>query len=482
MKTIIYISLILLIAGGFIGCKKILTVEQKMNIPNDMALTSVKDCEALLAGAYDGLQSGSVFGGNMTVYGDLLCDDSKVDEAGLGYFGTYEIYNRRTTVQISALRSMWSESYSTVNRVNNLIRVVDNNLLSGSDFTARKNRFKGESLALRAMVHFELMRFWALPYDVENQGGNLQPGIPYRTAATLSGYDDLAMARNTVEDVYNHIISDLKTADTLLSGTAASTPNRNRVTEDVAKAYLARVCFQKGDYIQAAYYADKVISGTGGRYALNDSVTCPNNKKDYLKVVFQTSGNTASKEVIFQLVNIESDQSNAISGSYNPSGGYPVITPAAVFKSLYNSKDIRRSAQRGYISADFFGNPTMVFKYATVNPAHNICIIRLAEMYLVKVESDIIQNSLSTQTYSLYNKIKKRAIRGYTTVLSPDNIPLDSIRIERRREMAFENDRYHNVKRMKQDIKSGIPWNDPSVLFKIPQEEMAGNPLMIQNP
>jgi hypothetical protein len=46
----------------------------------------------------------------------------------------------------------------------------------------------------------------------------------------------------------------------------------------------------------------------------------------------------------------------------------------------------------------------------------------------------------------------------------------------------FEGDRYHNLKRMKQPLRNAVPYNDPSLLFKIPQEEMSGNNLMEQNP
>jgi len=59
---------------------------------------------------------------------------------------------------------------------------------------------------------------------------------------------------------------------------------------------------------------------------------------------------------------------------------------------------------------------------------------------------------------------------------------LDSVRLERRRELIAEGDRYHNIKRMKMNERDNVPWNDPSLLFKIPQEEMSGNPLMVQNP
>lgn len=469
-----YIAFILILAST-ISCKKVLDVEQKMDVPNAEAIKSVKDLEAVLSGAYDGLQSSNVLGGNMVVFADLLADDAKVDETMLSNFGTREIYERASTVQIGLLRDMWRDAYATINRANNVIYVVDNNLLSGADFDLKKDQLKGEALFIRAVVHFEIMRFWALPYDVALQGGNSQPGIPYRTAPTFSGFVDLSMARNTVDDVYSKVIEDLKQAELLLTKTGVS-KSIDRASASAATGYLARVYFFKGDYSNASSYSYKVIHSS--IYSLNDSSNADGGK--YLSVVFQTQGNSASREVIFQLVNIQADQSNSIAGNYSPSVGSPLIMPSMDFKQLFNNRNDRRRGK--YIGADWWGNPTGVNKYVSSNPASNICILRLAEMHLIKVESDALANRIDSTTWDSYNRLKKRSIKGYVPESITNTQLLDSIRVEHRREMCFEGDRYHNLKRLKLPLRAGIPWNDHSVLFKIPQEEMSGNPLMEQNP
>ncbi|NTW33050.1 MAG: RagB/SusD family nutrient uptake outer membrane protein, partial [Bacteroidetes bacterium] len=277
-KIIIPITLIVLLS---LSCKKILDVDQKMNIPNDKAITSVNDLQSVLIGAYDGLQSGNVLGGNMVVYSDLLSDDTKVDETVLTNFGTREIYERITTVQLTPLRNMWAGAYSAINRANTVIYYVDNNLLSGTDFEKLKGQLKGEALFIRAIVHFEIMRFWSLPYDVDNQGSNTQLGVPYRTQPTFSGFEDLSMARNTVEEVYTNVINDLKQSQTLLAA-ANIKKSTARASEMAAAAYLARVYFSKGDYVNASDYAATIINS--GLYSLNTD----------LQSVFQTSGNDAS--------------------------------------------------------------------------------------------------------------------------------------------------------------------------------------------
>ncbi len=472
MKKIIIIAVLFFSILSF-SCKKFLDVDQVMNIPSDSAITSVKDLEAVLMGAYDGLQSGDVLGGNMVVYADLLAEDMKVAESRLSNFGTREIYERATTVQLSPLRNMWAAAYSSINRANTVIYYIDNNLLSGTDFDNVKDRFKGEALFLRAIIHYEIMRFWALPYDVNNPGGNSQPGVPYRSQPTLSGFDDLSMARHSVEDVYSFVINDLNQAKQLLSA-AGINKSSSRASKMAATAYLARVYFSKGDYNNASLCAGEVIS-TGG-YSLNANAD--------IQKVFQTSGEVATNESIFQLVNITTDQSNAITYNYKPSdGSQALFSGADTLKKIFSPLDIRRVK---YISVNTFSGYISITKYAnppSSNPAYNVSVLRLAEMYLIRAESDLLSGNPAGTPYDDYKAVKSRA---YGTDWVEETIDpsamLDSVRLERRRELIAEGDRYHNLKRMKMNERNNVPWNDPSLLFKIPQEEMSGNPLMVQNP
>ncbi|MDD4149858.1 MAG: RagB/SusD family nutrient uptake outer membrane protein, partial [Bacteroidales bacterium] len=115
----------------------------------------------------------------------------------------------------------------------------------------------------------------------------------------------------------------------------------------------------------------------------------------------------------------------------------------------------------------------------------NRVYIRLAEMHLIRAESNLISGGPGNATYAFdsYNALRKRA---YAENYSPETISLsnllDSVRMERRRELCFEGDRYHNLKRLQQPLRSGVDWNADAPVFKIPADEMSGNNLMEQNP
>ena len=94
----------------------------------------------------------------LQLYADLLAEDTQVDESQLSPFGTLEIYQRSTTIQISTLRSTWREAYKVINRANNIIRVVDENLLSDKSSRITKEDSKRK--------HCSFERFVILNYAV----------------------------------------------------------------------------------------------------------------------------------------------------------------------------------------------------------------------------------------------------------------------------------------------------------------------------
>ncbi|MDD3876959.1 MAG: RagB/SusD family nutrient uptake outer membrane protein [Bacteroidales bacterium] len=451
------------------NCSKFLDVEPTMILESENAIVTVRDLEAVLFGAYDGLQSGNLLGGNLIVNAELLGTDATINESRLSPFGTLEIYNMVTTVQIGALRSLWSEAYSTINRANIVIDFVDNNKLSGPEFDALKVKLKGEALFIRAVAHYEILRFWAHAYDVNNTGGNSQLGVPYRTIATYEGPEGLEMARTNVEDVYQNVIDDLKLSAQLLaqSGTTTSV---YRASEMSARAYLAKVLFFKGDYANAAIEADYVIESQV--FSLNDSV----------QDIYQTSGLTASNESIFQIANIESDNSNALSGNFQRIYN-PLIQVDTNFYNTFEDNDLRKIKL-------YFKNPwtgaVFVTKYDQTNTTpNNISVLRLAEQHLIRAEALALSGGDLSTAIESYNTVRERAhltAIPTDTTFSDINVFVNMLREEHRKELAFEGDNLHNLKRLKQNVRHGKAYNDNSILFKIPQEEMSGNSLMEQNP
>ncbi len=473
METMKKISLLLSVAILFASCEKLLVVDPVTDIPAEEAIQTVQDLENLSNSMYNGLQGGSLYGGNFQLYADLLAEDTQVDESQLSPFGTLEIYQRSTTIQLNTLRSTWREAYKVINRANNIIRVVDENLLAGQEFENKKDRLKAEALFVRALCHFELCRFWAQPYDVGNQGGNSQAGVPYRTEPTLSFTQDLAIARSTVEQVYTNVINDLEDAEALFSSVGVR-KSTHRAAGMAATALKARVLFSKGDYINASLAAGEVISSN--LYSLESS-----DPEESLNTPFQSTGYNAASEAIFQLAYTTFD--NGLNENYSQFNNVPVFQ--------YSSEELITSYAPGDLRKTewFLQNPVnlkgRITKYDRPGDVfYNVPVLRLAEMHLIRAEANMSPggNGSTAEALESYNAIRERAFGSNFIEETGTNQLLEKIQLERRWELCFENDRYHNLKRMKQPMRDGIAYNDASLLFKIPQEEIAGNPSIEQNP
>jgi starch-binding outer membrane protein, SusD/RagB family len=462
------LTLTVLLSLTFSSCEKLLETDLNDRIPNESAISSTRDLQLVLNGAYDGLQSGSVLGGNPVIYAELLADDAIVgNEQKLNRFGKYEIYRMTSSPQITEIASFWGSAYAAVNRANNVIYAIDENVVDDSEFDVNKDRLKGEALFVRAVAHFELVRFFAKPYDVENIGGNTQLGIPYRLKPSFHP-DSLAAARESVETVYANIISDLQESKVLLESAGSMTSN-STASAMSATAMLARVCFFSGNYTLAAQYANEVITST--YYDLSVDVA----------EVYNLSGNQYNSEVIFQMVNIETDNSNSLIDAYARSKN-PLFQTTKSMYDMYSENDSRRKLITKYFVIYFVKKYDETLADGVSQPLNRV-YIRLAEMHLIRAEAVLLAGGNATEAFDSYNALRMRAYgENYVPETVALNDLLDSVRNERRRELCFEGDRYHNLKRLKLPLRDGVEWNSDAPIFKIPADEVSGNSLIEQNP
>lgn len=493
MRNSIQLILIAVSLTGLFSCKKFLDIKPDQALINDSAMTTEKDLKAVLDGAYDGLQSASVAGGDVSAFSDLMADDFDVLPNRLGNFGTSEIYNGQTSVQIGALSEMWKQSYGVINRVNNVIRTIDNGTISGESYEANKNIYKGECLFIRAYCHYNLLQLFALPYDVTKIGGNAQPGIVLRTEPTLNGPDGLSKARASVEESYAAIIKDLNDAAGLLSAAGRQT-SVDRVSAMAAKAMLARVHFITGNYGAAAAVANEVINSNNYKLANEDG-------KDSTKIVnlFYTTGNNVVQylgkpEVIWQLVNTKDDNSGSLFGYYFSTYFMKVKTDVINTIDTLDDRIVKTPTGstvtgKSTFTKLFTTGDWYVAKYnkvSGINYNTNIVLLRLSEMYLIKAEAAALASgSVSSDALDAFNKLKLRnyGIGSYVAENTGDlGLFLNKIRHERRIELMSENgDRYAQLRRLGLPLRDGST-NYAKYLFKIPQEEMASNELVVQNP
>lgn len=441
-NNILYLFLVLLTLG-FSACDQELNLEPYQSISEDLALDNDNNVKAVLVGAYDALSAGALLGGNSLRDAELLGGDGEVLWVGT-YLGPREVANKQMTVTNNEAQELWLTAYNTIN--------IANNVLAGLDVVAAADKgwVEGEALFIRAISYFQLVRFYAKPYEVGQ--ANAQPGVPVVLTPTRGISEDSKVSRNTVAEVYNQIITDLTKAESLLPE-----DNEWRAGKWSAAALLARVYLQQSDYAKARDAANRVIES--GAYSL---------LKNYADV-FNRDENSA--EDIFAIQLTSQDGVNAMNTHFSIpdfGGRDGDVEILEGHLSLYAPADKRLAL--------FYDGNGAIRTGKWNNLYGNVNIIRLAEMYLIRAEcNQRLGTSVGATALADYNIVHTRA--GLPALSS---ITLADILLERRLELAHEGHKIHDLKRLKLSV-GPLAYNADKLVFPIPQREINANPSLSQN-
>ena len=160
---------------------------------------------AAVNGVYDRMSGNSLYGQNLSYEMiDVLGQRYEVNKTDEGSYYNYWDYSNETVM--SVLSSIWGEAYQTIMNIN----VVLKNLEEKGDILPVKEykMLKGEMLAARAMIHFDLLRLFG-PIYAKNPEGR---GIPYNQSTKTSILPILS-AQEVLND---EILIDLLDAQELL--------------------------------------------------------------------------------------------------------------------------------------------------------------------------------------------------------------------------------------------------------------------------
>ena len=156
------------------------------------------------------------------------------------------------------MANMWSSSYNLIANANNFMSWLDRNGERVINSQETRDMMRGEALALRGCLHFDLLRLWGPIYATDST----EASIPYRTVADASRQPLLP-----ANEVVTRIMADLSQARTLLSfeqGTSLEDNERRfRLNYYAVTALMARVCNYRGDHASAMAYAEEVINDCG---------------------------------------------------------------------------------------------------------------------------------------------------------------------------------------------------------------------------
>lgn len=456
MKKLIYISLVLLLMGGSYSCKKILDVSPEQSIDAETAIENDQDVDALIVGAYSIMGNGALYGTNFLMIPDLLGSADYCSWRGT--FSSYDdIELKQMTPDNVDVTRTWTRAYSAINNANivlsNLDKVKDADL---------KLTLEGEAYFIRAILHFELVRLYALPWGAT--AGNSQMGVVIKTTPSLT--EDKAFEkkpRNTVAEVYTQVISDLNAAISKLPE-----DNGTRVDKFTALAFLSRVYMQQQDYAKARDAANEVINS--GKYSMNASVSAVFSNKNTNESIWEIQQNDQNNAG-------ESNDGMATFYASLDGIGRADVRINVGFVDTYEEGDFRKT---GWYYEGTGRRPGNTYCSKWISFSQNLPVVRIAEMYLNRAECNkrLGTNVGATPEEDLA-QVRNKVRTGLDPISAPD---LDQILNERFHELAFEGLRIHDLRRLKMP-EGDLEWNDPTIVFPIPQSEVdASQGIIKQNP
>ena len=342
-----------------------------------------------------------------------------------------------------AENNAWTQIYKYINVANNVLSTSSKVPQKTGEEKAGVNYVNGQAHFLRAFYYFWLTNTYGQPYAPST--ASIELGVPVKTEPEVN---DIKYSRNTVQECYDQIVSDLEAAITELQ--AASSITRKsiyRVDAVSAELLLSRVYLYMQNWEKAAEYAQKVI---------NEHPTLDNLNTD--KGAFAL---TTNPETLFSM-----------GGDDLPNWIEYAAQALRVSKSMYQSysdNDLRKTRWI-YTLGNFHGItkqpassnqdtplPVTNYRYYSTNytdrnlqrAISSMFWLRSGEAYMNLAEAEAYMGN-EDEARSAINEIRKNRFASAAKdwqITSTGNQLISDIRNERKRELICEGHRWFDLRR-----------------------------------
>ena len=436
------------------SCEGFLDITPDGQVKRDEMLATNEGVEDALYGVYAKLRNTTLYGQEMYFSSLEIMSQTLYcyGNTGVTALGQYD-YNNTTVKNVFAL--VWNDMYNNISNVNSVLNAP---IVDGAN-AYPANIYKGEALALRAMMHFDLMRLFAEQITVNPNA----KGIPYATEFSLKTPDFETLAEN-----YNHVLADLQEAERLLADegeyentTSFMADRQIHLNLHAVRALMARVFLTKGDKEKALEYAEKVIAQSGRQL------------KTKTEVINDVAGVLSKKECLFGVY--FSGFYTQVSAKLQQTISYSSLDLRGDFMEMYekgvSGLDFRTTAY--FTSVDLGGTAkyrlskfTDIYDLqnnASARPAdliQGINMIRLPEMYYIAAECLLDKDYPKALDY--FNEVVTNRGLDALSGEGEETLTQEVINTERYKEMIGEGQTFFNMKR----LNLSIPSYDNSVTYR----------------
>lgn len=449
------------------SCNDWFEVTPPSQIREGKQFSTVEGFQQALIGCYIGMTDDLLYGRALT-WGTLELMAGQYHPLEQYSSNDYYIanYNYTSTKGVTYINGIWEKSYNVISNANNILKYIEvnKNVLDNINYKL----IKGEALAIRAFMHFDLLRLYGYGNLAQRREFLERATIPYVT--TL---DKNITPQSTHKEVINKIIKDLEEAISLLEIDPVTKNNDNSFYMGVNIDGFFSNRQQRFNYYASTLLLARVYLWEGSSESISKALTLSLKVKDeavakglvkwvnattvnsdmIMKQEHLTSLNTLnlfSKTANYFLMDIRS------AGDVNAqfvSGGvmeqvYETTTVGATDfrftnQFIQNSKIV--DGRNAYTPLKYYGSSS-----STTTVSNNyIPLIRLPEAFYIAAECHLKKSTPDpTAALALLNQV--RAQRGITQPLSGLNAQalMNEIVKEYRKEYYTEGQMFLLYKRI----------------------------------
>lgn len=454
MKKIIY-TMIIACTTLFASCDSWLEVKPYDQIAEGELQKSEEGYQKMLNGIYIDLNSDALYGQTLSVEMIEVMGGAYTIGTDNSVWGNYKdlsSYQYNTEYWRNRLDQTWNKAYALILNCNKILETIDGNknlFTDGSYYI-----IKGEALALRAMLHFDMLRLFGPVYSKDSD----KKAIPYYTKQTnspepiLTAQEVMEKITTDYEDALNYLANDpVKTEGTIMSSTEDGSSNflryrALRLNYYAVEALMARAYLYMGNKTEAFKYATDVIKTA-------DQNIFPFVDKNLVIGSPADPDRIFSSEVLFALTNTSR-------GTIHKNFFDPSRLPNYVFRmddSMMSNLVYGGAATTGGYQDDYryracwmaTGSNRYFYKYSDMvanGSIQNTMIpmVRLGEMFLIAAESQSGDLKAGVQYVNALRR--NRGVASLTT-LTPDLLKYEYIR-----ELYGEGQLFFLYKRLNSDI------------------------------
>lgn len=467
----IYILILLIFTVALSACSDWLDITSSSEIREKDHYSTVEGFQQSLIGCYIGMTDDGLYGKTLSwhaieVIGHQFNSVSSTITTNSKEMQDFERFNYESSQIVSKVEDIWAKAYSVIANANEALANIEGKESSINE--VYYHIIKGELLAIRAYMHFDLLRLYGYGnWKDRNTELSAKKTIPYVTNLSPN-----PAPQNTGKETIRLLLEDLKAAADLLKDYDPITGKHPasyytsidadgffkdrtlRLNYYAVKALEARVYLWEGSkesVDKALKAAEEIIKALGDEgISMSDMYTY-----SYLITDITESKRALASEALFSL-NV-SDVTTRISGYIIPNfmnTDYAAmyISPSDV-TNIYEgvNSDVRfskllyqtQSESRGFVPMKVYQNSLSDFD------KNRISLIRIPEIYYIAAECYVTGTNPNLST-ALDRLNRIRTIRGINTQLEDldSNEILEEIQKEYHKEFISEGVMFYYYKRI----------------------------------